>query len=413
LLDMLSNIRILIDEGRCREMPVMGFVHDHFVSGVIDEITRTAAPLTSPTSPIVPGHFPNASASSSVTTLPPSHIISILDNKTRGVPNIPKSRDSYQSRLQLMLYKRLLDGLLESPLSSRSSPPSVLLLPRFSFPAIWEHHSLDPLEPFSARFLEESAALVLGNQLGLTVAQAKCLKDLEHAWEEIVGELAGGERTGNQGGVVSKTLKLVYRLRERSGGFKKRSTAPSSSSSDAGPSNRSRSPSGMGRARRGTKKSRADSEDVELQRTIHASLVPSSVDVGSGVQESTAEVMREEQKDEKGIGGAVHTPGGRISTEDDLQRAIRESIRTYQAETGKDVSPYLTPPSLSLTPGSSQPSGRRHKHDSDENIIGTVEFDHDDALLDQHLSDVLDFWHDRRPPKGVALEDTGRCTLVL
>jgi hypothetical protein len=53
LLNMASNIRILIDEGRCvsplgeyseqdmlifilqREMPVMGFLHEHFVTGII------------------------------------------------------------------------------------------------------------------------------------------------------------------------------------------------------------------------------------------------------------------------------------------------------------------------------------------------------------------------------------------
>ncbi|KAG8742609.1 hypothetical protein FRC10_001207 [Ceratobasidium sp. 414] len=307
-----------------------------------DEITRTAVRPGSPTSPIVPGHFPNTSSFPGAVTPSSSHLISISDNKTRGVPSIPKWRDSYQSRLQLMLYKRLLDGLLESPLSSPSPSPSppAPLPPRFQFSAVWEHHSANPLEPFSAQFLEESAELVLGNQLGPTTAQARCLQDLERAWEEIVGALAGGERIGDEGGAVSKTLKLVYRLRERSGGFKKRSAAPSSSSSDRGSSNRSRPPNGTDKA----KKSRADSED-------------------------------------------------------DLQHAIRESIRTYKIETGKDV------------PGPSQSSDRRRKHDSDENVIGTVEFDYDNALLDHHLSDVLDFWHNRRPPRGVALEDTGIANL--
>ncbi|KAG9126774.1 hypothetical protein FRC07_002010 [Ceratobasidium sp. 392] len=312
LLDMLSNIRILIDEGRCREMPVMGFIHGHFVSGVIDEITRTPVPPVSPTSPIVPGHFPSTDSLSSPSAMP-SYIIHILDNKTRGVPSIPKSRDSYQSRLQLMLYKRLLDGLLEA--TSRTNSPSPSLSTRFSLSAVWDHHSVNLLESFSAQFLEESAVLVFSNQLGPAAAHAKCLKDLEHAWEGMIQELAGAERIGDEDGAVSKRLKLVYRLRERTSNFRKRSAAPSSSSSD-----------------------------------------------------------------------------------------------TYKSETGKDASPPSTPPSVPLASGASQSPGRQLKRDSDQNIIGSVEFDHDDGILDRHLSTVLDFWHDRRPPKGVALEDTGRCT---
>ncbi|KAG8708400.1 hypothetical protein FRC09_001275 [Ceratobasidium sp. 395] len=411
LLDMLSNIRILIDEGRCREMPVMGFIHGHFVSGVIralkDEITRIRVTPPSPTSPIVPGHFPSANPSSTSTT--PSHTIHILDNKTRGVPSIPKPRDSYQSRLQLMLYKRLLDGLLGSPLSpNHSSPsPSPPLSTHFSFSAIWDHHSVDPSESFSARFLEESALLVLSNQLGPSATKAKCLKDLEHAWEEIAEELVESRQTEDKDGVVSRRLKLVYRLRERAGKLKKRPTAPSSSSSDAGPSSRGKSPS-RDKARRGSKKLRGDSEDVELQRAIQASLHPSPPKVENEIQEAKAEVMREEEKDAQVIEDAsevfMRTPGSWISTNDELQRAIRDSLATYKSETGREASP----PSCSLA--GSQSPGRRPKQDSDENIIGTVEFDHDDATLDQHLNGVLDFWHDRRAPKGVALEDTGRCT---
>jgi hypothetical protein len=51
----------------------------------------------------------------------------------------------------------------------------------------------------------------------------------------------------------------------------------------------------------------------------------------------------------------------------------------------------------------------KDRRESDEGIIGTVEFEYDDEVLDNHLNDVFDFWHDRRPPRGVAREDTGRC----
>lgn len=46
---------------------------------------------------------------------------------------------------------------------------------------------------------------------------------------------------------------------------------------------------------------------------------------------------------------------------------------------------------------------------SGEGIIDTIEFQYEDTYLENHLCDILDFWHDRRPPRGVAIEDLGRC----
>jgi hypothetical protein len=47
-----------------------------------------------------------------------------------------------------------------------------------------------------------------------------------------------------------------------------------------------------------------------------------------------------------------------------------------------------------------------------EDIIGKVRFDYDEAMLDNHLEDVLDFWFSKREPNGVAMEDAGRCKYV-
>ncbi|QRV94888.1 defects in morphology protein 1, precursor [Ceratobasidium sp. AG-Ba] len=327
LLDMISNVRVLIDEGRCREMPVMGFINDHFVTGIIDEIVRTPAP---PVSPTVPGHFLTSNQ-------PPapvkglSHDIHILDNKTRGVASIPKSRDSYQSRLQLMLYKLLLDMLLEPPTSSSSSLSS-----HFSFSDIWMHQSVDASEPFSDLFLEESALLVAANELGATAARAKCLNDLIHAWEEITGELLGEGRIKNEDGVVSKTLKLVYRLRETAKNRSKRLFALSGPSSGAASSNDIQI---VGSSNRSPKKPRADSEDLDLQRAIHASLVPHSiVDTGTQLQEHDADAMQRDENDEEGIdkisAELSQTPGGWISPEE-LPHSIQESLEPHENESSK------------------------------------------------------------------------------
>ena len=45
-------------------------------------------------------------------------------------------------------------------------------------------------------------------------------------------------------------------------------------------------------------------------------------------------------------------------------------------------------------------------------IIGTMSFKMDDKKLNTYLKNVLDWWHGRRPPKGVGIELTRRCLYV-
>lgn len=45
----------------------------------------------------------------------------------------------------------------------------------------------------------------------------------------------------------------------------------------------------------------------------------------------------------------------------------------------------------------------------ESDIIGTKTFAADDALLDAHLTDVLEWWHGVRPPRGVEVNLARRC----
>ncbi|KAF8753888.1 Exonuclease deoxyribonuclease [Rhizoctonia solani] len=344
LFNMISNIRVLIDEGCCREMPVIGFVHGHFVNGVIDEMTCS---LDIPKSPTFPGGFASQ-GQPAIATLGSRTAICILDNKTRGVNSLPQPRDAFQSRLQLMLYRRLLDMLLipGGPEPSTSSREDLANERRLSFHEVWAHHSLNSDACFSPSFLQESALLVTSNNLGLAAENAVCLKDLENVWHTIVNELIhtiGYNKTG-----------------------------------------------------------RAESEDVELQRAIRESLSHGVQSDGLTTQDETSEIIRRQTKDEsqgsiQETGDPIYVPSGRTSFENDLQRAIEESKKSVSKQMGKG-------PSLLSRPVSDFKDER-----DNGDIIGTVEFAHDDVLLDNHLNSVLDFWHDRRPPKGVDLEDAGRC----
>ncbi|KAH7338830.1 exonuclease V a 5' deoxyribonuclease-domain-containing protein [Rhizoctonia solani] len=401
LLNMISNLRILIDEGCCREMPVMGFVHGHFVTGVIDEILRASNTSRPTVSRGTPSQEPSSSFfSGSKDSEWAGGNIHILDNKTRGTNSPPRARDALQSRLQLMLYKRLLDTLLV-PAGIGSSQEGTANRQGLSFHDIWVHHSLDPSASFSPSFLQESAALVSSNGLGPEAENAVCLEDLENVWNTIVSELVRAVGPGEHDGVVSNILKLVYRRR----GMSKKRLAYAGESTQE-PSKAS-SPETQYNEQKYNKnlRGRAESEDVELQRAIHESLRHSGRTVDSTLQDETSEVMGRQRQDEsEGLmqetGGPVRVPGGWISPEDDIQRAIDESKKSYHKQMGREVLPP-SPPPLALD--------SKRKQEDHEGVIGVVEFEHDGVLLDTHLSSVLDFWHDRRAPRGVDLEDTGRC----
>ncbi|CAE6507015.1 unnamed protein product [Rhizoctonia solani] len=324
LLNMISNIRILIDEGCCREMPVMGFVHGHFVTGIIDEILRAPnAPQST-----VPGGTSSRGQSSDHS----SGLIHILDNKTRGVNSLPRTRDALQSRLQLMLYRRLLDTLL-APSDLESPQEGPINREGLSFPDIWMHHSLDPGACFSPSFLQESAVLIFSNGLGPAAKNSICLNDLKDVWNTIVKELAHTVGPGNQDGMVSNMLKLVYRQR----GMSKKGSVYKDNSQ--GPS-RVSSPETRHDEQRYSKKGRAESEDVELQRAIHESLRHSTQSDDLTTQDETSEVVGTQREESQGLireaGDPIRAPGGRISPGDDLQRAIDESKKSHHEQVGRE-----------------------------------------------------------------------------
>ena len=43
------------------------------------------------------------------------------------------------------------------------------------------------------------------------------------------------------------------------------------------------------------------------------------------------------------------------------------------------------------------------------NIVGRIEFLHDDKILDAHLTHILKWWRGERKPVGVPLELAWRC----
>ncbi|ESK81819.1 hypothetical protein Moror_16761 [Moniliophthora roreri MCA 2997] len=49
------------------------------------------------------------------------------------------------------------------------------------------------------------------------------------------------------------------------------------------------------------------------------------------------------------------------------------------------------------------------ENDFDASIVGNKDFKYDAKFLDAHVQDVLDYWEGRREPRGVTIEQSGRC----
>nr|XP_019049532.1 hypothetical protein I302_03321 [Kwoniella bestiolae CBS 10118]OCF28462.1 hypothetical protein I302_03321 [Kwoniella bestiolae CBS 10118] len=253
-LNMLAAMEALLVLGKCRELPVVGFVKGVLVYGVIDEIVREPIHIALPSEPPSTQTSLKSFFTSSRPILPDpnpkTHRLYISDSKTRASNVLPREEDTLSGRLQVMLYKELLDAILLSSTStstslglsqdsSGGSSSSRSILPSrnaFSWEMIFAHLTLDPDARFSEGFLEQSKAVVVGNGLRYGSDRAKNLNDLKAVWDSYVKELGlgsplphdvngraerkdkGKAKEENRNlGRTEDSLKLVYR---RAGGKK-------------------------------------------------------------------------------------------------------------------------------------------------------------------------------------------------
>ncbi|SGY81369.1 BQ5605_C009g05494 [Microbotryum silenes-dioicae] len=269
-LNTIVCLETLVQTGRTREIPVTGFVGEFLVSGVIDEVERReikskpamSEPKT-PSKPQIPSSirtkkagakpevdtsqrkietfFKSPSSSSKTWPNPPvadpampstppaenpssrwGYIMS--DTKTRKTPTLPYESESKASRLQLMLYHRLLTSLLlKSTPRSENTPldpsPSTRGDQAFDWSRLYAHLSLDPNVEFGQAFVR-SIEPILG---GLSIQEfrprtlGEVVKGLQY-----FGEMMSPSNTGK--GFLEDCLEINYVMREkgRRWGWKKR-----------------------------------------------------------------------------------------------------------------------------------------------------------------------------------------------
>ncbi|KAG6335088.1 hypothetical protein ID866_3997 [Astraeus odoratus] len=212
-----------------RELPVFGIIHGHAVLGVIDEVvqvsitskcsgpdphaderkapqpgspvrkrqrTETPSPTEAPSQMAPPSIFMSGNEDSKVVIdncLQPSqdpYALRLLDYKTRRAEYLPPVEDILSSKLQLMLYHRMLASLLD--------PETI------DFELLWRLTGLDPGRPFSARFIRE-----LGWENNVSEDQLRM--DLHYLVAEWVSTVHTEkvEKGCLQG--ISEELQLIYR----------------------------------------------------------------------------------------------------------------------------------------------------------------------------------------------------------
>ncbi|KAL7419212.1 hypothetical protein Q5752_006049 [Cryptotrichosporon argae] len=473
-LNMLSALEALLTLGKCRELPVVGVIRGMLIMGIIDEVTRIpvdakaaerktrSARQTSLTAFFSPTK-PKAAAPAART-----HRLFVSDSKTRASGTLPREADTTAGKLQVMLYKELLDAIL---LAAPARPAQAgvegqnvagagtALLPTltpFRWSTIFDMLALDPAAPFSDQFIAQSRPVALGNALRWGAGDAASLDDMVAVWERYVAALGLGARAqtaGSEGdGRTDDRLELVYR---RAGGRKK-----------------ARNGKGEQKRKRGRRVQPAgDDEDQQIQIAIEKSLqekgrpdiigaaaVASAHDAESdstptnamlepastaptSLTDTDEKTRRDDDadywgsdksdvdKEEDELAWAVEMSLGatnEVAANDTLAVALRSSQLSPQeaaacalpAPQGSvPISQASTPAS---SPASSQPATKSAPSspelqpvaaagDTAGSIIGRSVFKHDPARLEAHLDSVLGYWRGERAPRGVDVHEANRC----
>ncbi|KAF8640994.1 hypothetical protein AX17_000639 [Amanita inopinata Kibby_2008] len=365
LLNLIDGVKTMLLTGFTRELPVFGIIKDHIVVGVIDEAICRHYPRSIRTSD--DPHAFNAHATQATSSSRQAHIneyfaspnrkepsqkhtnmLYIIDTKTRRTDSLPPPDDTLPSRLQLMLYYRLLSALLSE-------------YPSFDFPAIWKKLGLDSARLFSANFLIQ-ASLVTNSKQGRTA----CLDDLVRVWHQVVESM---DIVG-----IDPELQLVYRLQLEEGkiGRQKRRRV---------------------QALGNVPTILISQEERELALAIEASLQDLEDLERGKKQEEVLEPLIYQQDDTRD----THSP-------------VDEDLGLSLVGENAGVAVDLTELQACVVEGKGSPDGREHEEEyQSSRIIGTKEFFYDKDTLDVHVASVLEWWHGERRPEGVPLHLSRRC----
>ncbi|TFK41877.1 exonuclease V a 5' deoxyribonuclease-domain-containing protein [Crucibulum laeve] len=373
LVNMLACLNGMLTDGftASREMPIFGIVENYVVIGLIDEVAmrpkeipkkRKGDSMTSTPGPKrarrrspsreSPSNIDESLESSSMESSSheqsnPSYLLHVSDTKTRSTNTIPPEEDTLSSKLQLMLYHRLLDEM-----TSLFSP--------FDFAALWKRLDVDPLKIFSTEFLVQSKLLAENDQ-----PRTACLDELVNLWMDTVMHMhiAG----------VHPTLQIVYRLRPESDVARSFSPEP-----------------------RRHVQSIEKTEHDDIIKAMKASLSGLFPMLNEQHNSATDTATNAVDSFTSRIESNTQTPS---SADGRTRKSVRQSVA--QAGSGRSSSEIVEDPlHIHLY----------HSKDIDLlKPIATKSFQYDHLLLESYLKDAFQWWLGERKPRGVPPHLTRRC----
>lgn len=298
-----------------------------------------------------------ATVSSSVRHHPRGHRLFLSDSKTRFTFSLPSHSATLASRLQLMLYRNLLNDLI-----SVSTP--------FDFDKLWQTLNVDSSQTFSNAFLTQIQP-VIGED-----STIMCLKDLERWWKTALTGLDLLEKREDVILPVHEQLTIVYRLRSNA--------VPTSTRKKP---RRSNSP-----------------QSEQLQRAILESLQSCKAIAADPL------LQREPSIERQTLNGQDTSPVVVEQVTEKIETAkLVESNPTKRAADNEDVNDNTGEVVLYHVFSVETECFSEQPDLAAGGIIGQVQFSHDESLLNSHIDNVLDWWYGKREPVGVSIEDANRC----
>jgi exonuclease V len=278
------------------------------------------------------------------------------DAKTRLSMSMPEEKDQMQSKLQCMVYKRLLEGLVCGMANDLQGAKVDEFATPVTADVIMFYLDLQGHVPFSEVFMRDASDLCEGFNLPIKVDQlpdGRWSCSLPHLFtlladtlDDFVGMARKGAADKSNFSVIQNELRLTYRRRE--GKWSKRA-----------------------------KPKQQRLRERRTQPPRRASRVGTSIAELLLVDRSTDDLDEEAQ------------------VELALQKSLDDTSKEEEEEKLADTTVALP----------SSPQKSRAK----DFIIGTVRFPHDSVQLQEHLVDVMAMWRGERPLRGVKVEQTWRC----
>lgn len=298
----------------------------------------------------------------------PRYTLQLRDAKTRRSNYLPSHEDTLPSRIQLMLYYRLLKDLISSS-------------PAFDFDYLWKRLKLKSSEVFSTKFLVQAGLIAETESFHMV-----CLDDLARAWTDLVQQLGVCE--------VDPSLEIIYRSRPGSPKQKHKNKGEVKAQEPI-----------------------LTQEDLDLARAIEASLSDqrcgSSQDVGLGAVSAGMSQGKTSSRIETFLADSQrHFPGVSLpALPEDNTLLIGQDI----SFSGAGSSPQRIDHNSSLIVSNGEGNDNRSDKDltpDDMPVIGTKTFAYDDTLLNEYVAHALEWWYGHRNPRGVSVNESGRCLSV-